>query len=96
MVGRIQMVDLGLKRCVYFTMDRNCLCLLLYLGTQLTTIHVKLQSESRPFFLVQPAANTVEIGAVEDYDQFFANVPPGSVSLTSSPIPYHRVDSSNG
>jgi hypothetical protein len=96
MGGRMQMVNLGLKWYVYLTMDRDCLCLLLYLDTQLTTIHGKLQSESRPFFLVRPAANTVEIGAVEDYDQFFDNVPPESVSLSSSLIEYRGVDSSNG
>ena len=90
------MVNLGLKRCVYFTTDRNCLCLLLYLGTQLTTIHEKLQLESRPCFLARPSANTAEIGAVEDYDQFFANVPSESVSLSPSPIQHHGVDSSNG
>jgi hypothetical protein len=46
---------------------------------QLGYIHEKLQSDSLPFFLVRPAGNSVEIGSVEDHDQFFANVPPASV-----------------
>ena len=49
------------------------------LVVQMQSIHGKLQSNSRPFFLVRPAGNSVEIGSIEDHDQFFANVPPTSV-----------------
>ncbi|KIM80534.1 hypothetical protein PILCRDRAFT_789269 [Piloderma croceum F 1598] len=47
----------------------------------LQSIHRNLQSDSRPFFLVRPAGNSVEIGSIEDHDQFFANVPPTSQTL---------------
>lgn len=63
---------------------RYQLFMLIMLGMQLKTIHGKLPSESRSFFLVRPAGNTMEIGPVEEYDQFFADVPPASVSLSSS------------
>jgi ubiquitin-like modifier-activating enzyme ATG7 len=59
----------------YFVLDH----ILMPLAVQLKTIHAKLQSDSRPFFLVRTAENSVQIGSIEDHDQFFANVPSTSV-----------------
>jgi ubiquitin-like modifier-activating enzyme ATG7 len=47
----------------------------------LRAIHSKLQAELRPYFLVRPAGNTVEVAPVEEYDKFFANVPPASQTI---------------
>jgi ubiquitin-like modifier-activating enzyme ATG7 len=47
----------------------------------LKVIHAKLHVESWPYFLVRPAGNTVEIAPVEEYDQFFADVPPISQTI---------------
>ncbi|KZP04878.1 E1-like protein-activating [Athelia psychrophila] len=47
----------------------------------LREIHGKLQVQSRPFFLVRPAGNSVEIASVEEHDQFFANVPTESRTI---------------
>ena len=81
MGGGPRKANLGLMWCVLrITSQFASMEVLMPLVMQLKTIHGKLASESRPFFLVRPAGNTVEIGPVEDYGQFFANVPPSSVS----------------
>ncbi|KAI0088341.1 E1-like protein-activating [Irpex rosettiformis] len=41
----------------------------------LTAIHMVLHSSPRAFFLVRPSGSTLEVGAVEDFDSFFDEVP---------------------
>jgi len=46
---------------------------------QLLSIHEQLGKNTKPFFLVRSSGSTVEVGAVDKYSEFFANVPQSSV-----------------
>ena len=46
---------------------------------QLKSIHQHLHANPTPFFLVKSDGKETEIGALDKYQEFFANVPPLSV-----------------
>jgi hypothetical protein len=55
---------------------------------QIATIHEQLRTPAglRPFFLAKRAGGAHTVGAVEDYETFFAGVPADDVSR-ARPIP---------
>lgn len=47
----------------------------------MTSIHDNLHTNPTPFFLVRPSANGAEVAPVDEYDTFFANIPPYSQTI---------------
>lgn len=46
---------------------------------QLKSIHQRLHSSPTPFFLIKSDGDKAEVGPLDKYEEFFANVPPLSV-----------------
>jgi ubiquitin-like modifier-activating enzyme ATG7 len=46
---------------------------------QLKSIHQHLHTNPTPFFLIKSNGSKAEVGSLDKYEEFFANVPPLSV-----------------
>jgi hypothetical protein len=57
-----------------------CFLSIVEIDRQLASIHEQLRKHIRPFFIARSSGKTIEIDAVENYDEFFAKVPVSSVS----------------
>lgn len=49
------------------------------MGFKLKSIHQYLLTNPTPFFLIKSDGSKAEVGSLDKYEEFFANVPPLSV-----------------